>query len=303
MLTRSLDSFQTERFEEPVNQKKRKRLSVEYENLNTETKLPYYEQCQQYKTGNIYPNRLKNRYSNVIPLESTRVKLEGLKNDYINANHVKIPDIVMNFISTQAPISATYQDFWKMVWDQKSSTIIMLTDFEENGKLKASQYWGTKNVIKSFTYTSEETTDNIEYKLYVTLIRQTNLAKFMILREFSLSKDGEVRTVVHIQYTNWGDHQKPTSTSDIQRLIIYMSMFKTIGHISKLEGPAIIHCSAGIGRSGTFIACALVKYIRLKKREVNISQIVSNLRKCRSGMVQTDEQYAFIYKFNEYLNK
>ncbi len=301
MLTKSLDSFQPENIDELVNQKNR--LNSEYENINVKNQLSYYEQFEQYKTGNLYYNLSKNRYSNVMPLEMTRVKLEGLKNDYINANHVKIPDINKEFISTQAPISNTYRDFWNMVWDQKCSTIIMLTDFVENGKLKASQYWGPMNVTKSNTYTSEETIDNHEYNLYVTLINQTNLKNSIILRAFSLSKEGESRTVAHIQYTNWVDHQTPTSVNDIQRLIIYMSMFKTIGYISKLPGPIIIHCSAGIGRSGTFIACALINYLLFNKKEVNIPQIVSNLRKCRSGMVQTYEQYAFIYKFKEYLNK
>ena len=87
---------------------------------------------------------------------------------------------------------------------------------------------------------------------------------------------------------------------DIQSLIMYMDLFKIVGNIFSSIGPPIIHCSAGVGRTGTFIACSLIKHLRLSKKEIDIPQIVLDLRKCRSGMVQTDEQYAFIYKFNDY---
>lgn len=296
MLTQSLDRFQLEQFPEQLTPKKRKRLSTEYQNLNTETHLSYLDQSDQYKTGRIYSNEAKNRYSDIIPIETTRVKLEGLKNDYINANHIFIEGADETYISTQAPLSKTYKDFWKMVWDQKSSIIVMLTDFKENGKKKASKYWDSMNKPKVFTYLEKETINDNKIDIVVTLVNKIKLCSG-ILREFIVSKDDESRKIFHIQYTNWGDHTKPTSIKDIQVLIMYMELFREIGKLFTLNGPPIIHCSAGVGRSGTFIACSFIKYLKLHRKKIDIHNIVVGLRKCRSGMVQTDEQYAFIYQF------
>jgi protein tyrosine phosphatase len=300
MLSQSLDGVKIKDFQDSPNSKKRKRLSDEYRNISEMTELSETEIYEKCKTGKEYMNIVKNRYSNIVPFDTTRIRLLGLKNDYINANHIFIDDIDEIYIATQAPTPKTYRDFWKMVWDQQSSIIVMLTDIEESGKRKADQYWKDNEKPKEFSYLKNETSDKKEISISVTLIKKISL-KAGILREFILNMNGETRKISHIQYTDWLDHMKPSSITDINCLIMYMDLFRTPGSRYVLGSP-IIHCSAGVGRTGTFIACSLIKHLLLHKKNIYIPKIISVMRKCRRGMVQTEEQYAFIYKFLEILN-
>jgi len=253
-------------------------------------------------------NSDKNRYSNVLPFDHSRVRLKNLKNDYVNANFINFNN--KEYISTQAPITSTFRDFWKMVWDQKSTVIVMLTDFIEGDNRKARKYWD--NVPMKFTYDASETINNTEINIIVTLKSKIFIDDGIVLRKFNLISNGESHgesngesnkesddehmEVLHIQYTNWKDH-KTSSINAIKTLIAIMNINNTN------NGLPIIHCSAGIGRSGTFICCDIIKTLILKRKNINIYDIVSHLRECRMGMVQTQEQYNFLYKFyNEVSN-
>ena len=349
MLTQSCDAFINpgpDLIKNKTNPKKRKRLSAEYGRIIKQPKLDCIESMRKYETASIFWNQDRNRYSNILAPESTRVKLVGLKNDYINANHVSIgdPDTQINFISTQAPLPNTVRDFWKMVWDQKSSVIMMLTNYREGGILKANPYWSDKkstdyrykaykfissgddsnndheygddnddssditdinDIYSDNSYNSGDITDN-DYidNDYIDTVLTLQLTKKMklecgILRIFSLKQGAESRRIFHIKYDSWGDHKEPSSLTDIKILLAYMEVFDLIGSMVDLGGPPIVHCSAGVGRTGTFIACAAVKTLALQKKLIDVPSIVTEMRKCRDGMVQTDDQYAFIYQYRE----
>lgn len=301
MLTQSVDMSQGDIINPRINKNKRKYLDREYEKLRWDENLTYEEKVKRYKSGIDYMNVRRNRYSNIFPPETTRVRLEGLKNNYINANYVTIQTdgCKMEYISTQAPTPFTYRDFWKMLWDQKSSVVVMLTNFIESGQTKAHQYWNKKNIPKIFTYKLSETTDKDGFELSVVLHSKIDL-DCGILRIFDIvPSNGESRRIFHIQYLSWGDHKEPSSIKDINMLIGYMELYYIFGSIVGLDGPPIVHCSAGVGRTGTFIGCSVVKRLYFRKKESDISSIVSEMRKCRNGMVQTGGQYAFIYQFRE----
>lgn len=229
-----------------------------------------------------YLNKNKNRYTNVLTIDKTRVKLQNLINDYINANYINF-NYIDRFIATQAPLSNTVRDFWKMVWDQNSSCIVMLSSLS---KEKADKYW-SDNLLK---YEQNETLDDKEIIIKVELIKEEDL-KIWTLRKFNLEYNNEARQVYHLQYIKWEDHKEPLNPEHINTLIDQMFEY------SKGE-KCIVHCSAGVGRTGTFIACALIK---LGNR--NVFEIVSELRKQRYKMVQTEDQYKFIYSYLKYLNE
>ena len=277
-----------------TNLKRRKLLSHEFDDINTKTRLKTSELHEQCSIGLHFINESKNRYNDVAPLDKTRVKLLGLKNDYINGSYIQIDSLENKYISTQAPLPHTFRDFWKMVWDQKSSVIMMLTNFSENGKTKAHRYWPGKS--KKYSYKSDETIDNNPIEMEIILIDRKAIGLFG-LRQFLLKHNGEERTVHHIQYSNWGDHSQPTSIKDIEKLIMYMELFKITGEIAGLDGPPIIHCSAGVGRAGTFIVCSLIRQLKLARKEINIPNLIVEVRECRVGMVQTPDQYDFICNF------
>ena len=279
----------------------RKRLKQEYNQL--------FEWKIENGTSIGRMNRSKNRYSNVLPTETTRVQLKGLKNDYINANIISPINSTddhtnenISYISTQAPLPNTCRDFWKMVWDQQTSVVMMLTDFKEGNpsRTKAHQYWSSKHP-STFIYTPSETLDEIETNLMAELEVSIEL-ECGTLNIFNLTNGKGTRRIYHIHYKDWGDHKEPSSLNDIKNLVDYMNVFHSIGLLNGLDGPPIIHCSAGIGRTGTFISCAIVKALYLHREEVNIPYIVKTLRECRDGMVQTDDQYVFIYQFYQSLS-
>lgn len=300
ILTNSFDASLLENKQLDSFSPKRKRVKQEYKELLSRNKISKYEEMKKHFTSSIFFNREKNRYANILALESSRVKLEGLHNDYINANYIQAKGTNDCYISTQAPLPNTSRDFWKMVWDKKTAVIMMLTNFQEGGKIKSHKYWNSRSRTVAFKYKMSETLKKEEITLVVKLESITELQRG-ILHIFSLVCGDEIRRIYHIQYKDWNDHKKPSEPKDIKILINYMDCFKSIGEFVGLDGPPIIHCSAGIGRTGTFIACAISNHCYLRKIPVEITDIVKNLRNCRRGMVQTDEQYAFIYHYNETL--
>lgn len=255
-----------------------------------------------------FQNASKNRYKDVIPMERTRVKLKGLCNDYINANHIQLKYTMksknkyFNYISTQAPTRSTAKDFWKMVWDQETTFIMMLTDFEENGRKKASLYWNPNiNVVTRFVYESYETLNNEKYHLDVVLREKYFVMPNIHLRIFDIiTPEGKSRRVHHFQYLDWKDNGTPENLTDVTFLIGYMNIYESLSDMIGYKNfIPIIHCSAGVGRTGAFISACVVKEFLLNGITPEIPRIVCDLRKCRDGMVQTYGQYIFIYNFKD----
>jgi len=180
-------------------------------------------------------------------------------------------------------------DFWRMVWEQNSKIIVMLTKLFESGKTKAHIYWPHER--------SEPVTHG---EISVTLLDEYDENDSFTLRQFALSWNEEVREVYQLHYTEWPDFGIPDSTKGIRELCAQVEALNINHNKPHLNqnlkpGPIVVHCSAGIGRSGSFIAvhhCLTLE----GQQEVKISEITKQMRCDRIGMVQTEKQYEFIYR-------
>nr|CCA27759.1 receptortype tyrosineprotein phosphatase putative [Albugo laibachii Nc14] len=255
----------------------------------------------------------KNRYSDVLPYEATRVRLEdSYPNDYINANH-----IAPYYIACCAPLPHTLIEFWKMVWLHNVYVIVMLTQLVERGRIKAHQYWnGTLMSITEYGDISVQLCKQSFIGQNGSILPSERNSLF-VLRAFKIWKTGddasdEKRDIIHVQMTCWPDHGVPqdfrviTSILDIVNARKRDSDAQLTGKGS--EARVIVHCSAGIGRSGTFIAINIVLRqlhaeltANLSEEQLsdafNIAKVVYHLRCQRPSMVQTPQQYAMIYEY------
>lgn len=262
-------------------------ISAEYAFLNVCAPFPsncFGERIRQFPTATSFDNMQKNRYRTVLPKEETRVRLQNSGNDYINANLIcgRPGETLSKFICTQAPLKQTSSDFWQMVWEQNSFVIVMLTKTEERGEEKSFQYWpktvGEKEDFGEFEVRleGEARKGNFEHRLVDLVFR------------------GKMRRVYQIQYLGWPDHGVPNNCGEVCELI---KLTSDLEKLTNFCGPVVVHCSAGVGRTGTFVA--LFQYFeaqQLGKQPANVFEIVSDLRKQRDSMVQTVEQYLFIYR-------
>eukprot|EP01103_Thecamoeba_quadrilineata_P005318 TRINITY_DN15133_c0_g1_i1.p1 TRINITY_DN15133_c0_g1~~TRINITY_DN15133_c0_g1_i1.p1 ORF type:complete len:306 (+),score=35.28 TRINITY_DN15133_c0_g1_i1:123-1040(+) len=241
-------------------------------------------------------NSHKNRYHDVLPLEETRVKLVSipglLGSDYINANYIN--DGKSNcYIASQAPIPSTINDFWRMVWEQNSPLIVMLTRLQEGNNVKAHPYWPETR--------GEEF--NAGDHIKITLRENPRIEKFGItIRKLHVEHLGlrVSRMITQLHFSDWPDNGVPSKTASIRAVLHLHEMFRSRNHV--LTGPTVVHCSAGIGRAGTFIAIDMLfrKIVQSTCAEEgnnyssHLYNILLDLRKQRRGMVQTFEQYRFI---------
>uniref|UniRef100_A0A1A7WAN9 Protein tyrosine phosphatase, non-receptor type 13 n=3 Tax=Iconisemion striatum TaxID=60296 RepID=A0A1A7WAN9_9TELE len=231
--------------------------------------------------GQTKENRKKNRYKNVIPFDTTRVKL-GRDGGYINANFIdmQVKDETYRYIACQGPLPTTLGDFWQMVWEQKSNVIAMMTQEVEGGKVKCQRYWPD----------TPQTAEMVDDRLQITLIKDQHLDNFIIrLIEVKDVQTSESQIVTHLNYTGWPDHGTPSQPEHLLMFISYMR------HIHR-SGPIVTHCSAGIGRSGTLICTDVVLGLISKDADFDISDVVRNMRLQRQGMIQTEDQYIFCYQ-------
>lgn len=251
-------------------------------------------------------NNRKNRYNNLAPLDEGRVKLEEQneknKDSYINASFVPgaslIPGIFLpDFIITQAPqkqshiLDDTMEDFWQMVWGKNICLIVMLTDFVEDNFIKANPYY-------------PPSPDHIAhvYGAFVIGNNKISTVDDITICELSLMKAGEMRKIFHLQYKKWLDHACPPSALAQLKLVDNTMHL----HSEAPASPILVHCSAGIGRSGAFvIVYAAILQIMTTGEEPEIQQMLINLRKCRAyNMVKYPGQYEKIFFIIEdFLNR
>ncbi|XP_067461668.1 receptor-type tyrosine-protein phosphatase S-like isoform X4 [Thunnus thynnus] len=252
------------------------RLSQEYESIDPSQQFTW-------EHSNLEVNKPKNRYANVIAYDHTRVILapiEGiLGSDYINANYIDGYRKQNAYIATQGPLAETFGDFWRMVWEQRAASVVMMTRLEEKSRIKCDQYWPSRGTD---TYGT----------IQVTLLDTMELATFCV-RTFSLHRGGssERREVRQFQFTAWPDHGVPEYPTP------FLNFLRRVKACNPPDaGPIIAHCSAGVGRTGCFIVIdAMLERIR-HERTVDIYGHVTLMRSQRNYMVQTEDQYSFIHE-------
>ncbi|KAM8971718.1 receptor-type tyrosine-protein phosphatase eta [Sarcophilus harrisii] len=227
-------------------------------------------------------NRGKNRYNNVLPYDISRVKLSiqtQVTDDYINANYMPGYYSKKDFIATQGPLPNTLKDFWRMVWEKNIYSIVMLTKCVEQGRTKCEEYWPSKQTQNYGDITVAMTSEII-------------LPEWTI-RDFTVknSKTSESHPLRQFHFTSWPDHGVP-DTTDL--LINFRYLVNDYMKQSPPESPVLVHCSAGVGRTGTFIAIDRLIHQMENENAVDVYGIVYDLRLHRPLMVQTEDQYVFL---------
>ncbi|KAM6973817.1 receptor-type tyrosine-protein phosphatase beta [Aplochiton taeniatus] len=256
-------------------------LSQEYEDLKD------VGRNQPLDTALLPENRGKNRYNNILPYDSTRVKLSCVdddpSSDYINASYLPGNNFRREYIATQGPLPGTKDDFWKMVWEQNVHNVVMVTQCVEKGRVKCDHYWPFDQ-------------DPLYYgDLIVQMLSESVLPEWTI-REFKICSEDQLnysRVVRQFHYTVWPDHGVPETT---QSLIQFVRTVRDYIDRTPGSGATVAHCSAGVGRTGTFIVLDRLLQQLDTKDTLDIYGAVFDLRLHRSHMVQTEGQYAYLHQ-------
>ncbi|XP_048773007.2 receptor-type tyrosine-protein phosphatase T-like isoform X2 [Ostrea edulis] len=227
-------------------------------------------------------NHSKNRFKSLYAYDHSRVKLkkdESGKSDYINANYIDGVEEPGQYIACQGPKINTMTDHWLMIWEEGVCIVVALANVYENGKEKCHQYWpdGDKNAHAG-----------------KFVIRQQNRKdySFYCVRYWSVlnRKTKEERTVVQFHFREWPDHGAPEALS----LLTFQAHIRK--EKSRMVGRVLVHCSAGVGRTGTFLALDSLFESGRKTGKVNVFEYVKQMRTCRMNMVQTEGQYVFVHE-------
>uniref|UniRef100_A0A665W3S5 protein-tyrosine-phosphatase n=1 Tax=Echeneis naucrates TaxID=173247 RepID=A0A665W3S5_ECHNA len=254
-----------------------------------------FEVLQQQECKLLYPrkegqkleNKSKNRYKNILPFDTTRVEIRETDPDvpgadYINANYIREGKV---FIATQGCLQNTVIDFWKMVYQESTHVIVMTTKEIERGRNKCVRYWPELHTTKEFGKVLVRNVDEQPAQDYI-------LRKLEVTR---LDRKEPVRYIWHYQYLSWPDHGVPNEPGGV--LWFLEEVNRTQSTIPD-TGPIIVHCSAGIGRTGTIIVIDILIDIINRQGldcDIDIPKTIQRVRQQRSGMVQTEAQYKFIY--------
>ncbi|XP_056883703.1 receptor-type tyrosine-protein phosphatase S isoform X30 [Takifugu flavidus] len=251
------------------------KFSQEYESIDPGQQFTW-------EHSNLEVNKPKNRYANVIAYDHSRVLLSAIDgipgSDYVNANYIDGYRKQNAYIATQGALPETFGEFWRMIWEQRSANIVMMTKLEERSRVKCDQYWPTRG------------TDTYGL-IQVTLLDTVELATYCV-RTFALFKNGssEKREVRQFQFTAWPDHGVPEHPT------LFLAFLRRVKACNPPDaGPMVVHCSAGVGRTGCFIVIdAMLERIKHEKT-VDIYGHVTLMRAQRNYMVQTEDQYVFIH--------
>ncbi|XP_051789826.1 receptor-type tyrosine-protein phosphatase H-like isoform X2 [Erpetoichthys calabaricus] len=231
-------------------------------------------------------NKNKNRFTNVLPYDCSRVKLqkdqENHCSDYINANFMPGYYSSKEFIAAQGPLPNTVADFWQMIWEQNVQAVVMVTNCQEGNKVKCEQYW------------PEDCKPCVYEDILVTTVSDKEMEEWT-LREFHVKhvKTLESRIIKHFHFTAWPDHGVPDKT---QSLIAFRELVRSFMNQLTRNAPVVVHCSAGVGRTGTFIALDYLLLQLSNEMAVSVYSFVQRMRKNRPLMVQTESQYIFLHQ-------
>ena len=250
------------------------------------------------KEGQRPENRGKNRYKNILPFDHTRVILQDVETgstDYINANRIVPEDLETNpsatftvkkeYIATQGCMQNTRGDFWQMVWQEETRVIVMTTKETERDRPKCVKYWPALNETETFgLFTIKSVSEETSHGY--------------VLREFVVSKGqkGPDRRIFHFHFQAWPDYGVPSDQGCVLNFLEDVNSKQE--SLETRPGPIVVHCSAGIGRTGTFIVIdMIIDQIKMHGLdcEIDIQRTIHMVRNQRSGMVQTEAQYKFVY--------
>ncbi|KAK5850761.1 hypothetical protein PBY51_001611 [Eleginops maclovinus] len=254
-------------------------FSQEYESL-----LPVgTDQTQNAAT--LPENKPRNRFNNVQPYDWCRVKLatpnSNGNSDYINASYMPGYSSSKEYIAAQGPLPTTVNDFWRMIWEQRVRGIVMVTNCTEGGRTKCERYWPADS-------------KPVSHGGLIVTLRTEQQEPNWTLREFRVknTNNSEERTVKHFHFTAWPDHGVPQGA---EVLIQFRGLMRRHIDSDGAGAPTVVHCSAGVGRTGTIMALDVLLQQLEKERAVGINAFVHKMRLSRPHMVQTESQYVFLH--------
>ncbi|NWI10847.1 PTPRA phosphatase, partial [Crypturellus soui] len=273
-----------EKLEEEINRRMADDNKLFREEFNALPACPIQATCE---AASKEENKEKNRYVNILPYDHSRVHLtpvEGVPDsDYINASFINGYQEKNKFIAAQGPKEETVNDFWRMIWEQNTATIVMVTNLKERKECKCAQYWPDQGC---WTY------GNIRVSVEdVTVLVDYTVRKFCIQQVGDVTNKKPQRLVTQFHFTSWPDFGVPFTPIGMLK---FLKKVKTCN--PQYAGAIVVHCSAGVGRTGTFIVIDAMLDMMHAERKVDVYGFVSRIRAQRCQMVQTDMQYVFIYQ-------
>uniref|UniRef100_A0A8C1A1R3 Receptor-type tyrosine-protein phosphatase n=1 Tax=Cyprinus carpio carpio TaxID=630221 RepID=A0A8C1A1R3_CYPCA len=240
-------------------------------------------------------NKEKNRYPNILPYDHSRVILKQMDgvpcSDYINASYIDGYTDKNKFIAAQGPKQDTAADFWRMIWEQKSATIVMLTNLKERKEDKCYQYWPDQGcwTYGNIRVAVEDFTVLVDYTIRKFCVYNICCCYMCMIQASDGTKTPRLVTQLH--FTSWPDFGVPFSP------IGMLKFLKKVKQVNpSFSGPIVVHCSAGVGRTGTFIVIDGMIDMMYAEKKVDVFGFVSRIREQRSQLIQTDLQYSFVYQ-------
>ncbi|XP_052216900.1 uncharacterized protein LOC127834857 isoform X8 [Dreissena polymorpha] len=228
-------------------------------------------------------NTSKNRYRNMYPYDKNRVILSVIGNDvdtdFINASFIDGYSSPKNYIAAQGPLADTIADFWRMVWENNVRVVVMVTNLVEDSKRKCIQYW------------PKDAANNCQYGDSTIHLLSEDIHADFVVRTLECNRKGSSKTITHLHFTAWPDKDVPDTALSL------LQFWRKVRSLKRHEeSPWIVHCSAGVGRTGTFIALDYLYDQGVSEKHINVFDAVLLLREQRINMVQTKNQYLYLHE-------